>query len=44
MLEPDLGTTMVLCAIFVAVYFAAGAKWLHILATVGGLLVVGAAA
>jgi cell division protein FtsW (lipid II flippase) len=26
MLEPDLGTTMVLCAIFVAVYFAAGAE------------------
>ncbi len=44
MLEPDLGTTMVLCAIFVAVYFAAGAKWLHILATVGGLFVVGASA
>jgi len=44
MLEPDLGTTMVLCAIFVAVYFAAGAKWLHIILTVGSLLVVGAAA
>lgn len=40
-LEPDLGTTMVLCAIFVAVYFAAGAKWLHILGTLGGLLFVG---
>ncbi len=44
MLEPDLGTTMVLCAVFVAVYFAAGAKWLHIILTVGSLLVVGAAA
>ena len=44
MLEPDLGTTMVLCAIFVAVYFAAGAKWLHILASVGSLLLVGVAA
>lgn len=32
--EPDLGTTIVLCAIFAAVYFAAGAKILH-LATVG---------
>jgi len=29
-LEPDLGTTMVLCAIFVTVYISAGAKWLHI--------------
>ena len=44
MLEPDLGTTMVLCAIFVAVYFAAGAKWLHIILTVGSLLLIGAAA
>jgi cell division protein FtsW len=44
MLEPDLGTTMVLCAIFVAVYFAAGAKWLHILLTVGSLFLIGAAA
>ncbi len=40
-LEPDLGTTIVLCAVFVAVYFAAGARILH-LATVGaGLLVFG---
>ena len=44
LLEPDLGTTMVLCAVFVAVYFAAGAKWLHIFLTVGSLLLVGAAA
>lgn len=44
MFQPDLGTTMVLCAIFVAAYFAAGAKWLHILATLGSLLLVGAAA
>jgi cell division protein FtsW len=44
MLEPDLGTTMVLCAIFVAVYFAAGAKWLHILLTIGSLFLFGAAA
>jgi cell division protein FtsW len=39
--EPDLGTTMVLCAIFVTVYFAAGAKWLHISACVSALLAVG---
>lgn len=44
MLEPDLGTTMVLCAIFVAVYFAAGAKWMHILLTLGSLLLLGSAA
>ncbi|MCY7376742.1 MAG: putative lipid II flippase FtsW [Pyrinomonadaceae bacterium] len=44
MLEPDLGTTMVLCAVFVAVYFAAGAKWTHILLTLASLLLVGAAA
>jgi cell division protein FtsW len=39
-LEPDLGTTIVLCAIFICVYFAAGAKLLH-LATVGALMLVG---
>ncbi len=39
--EPDLGTTMVLCAVFITVYFAAGAKWLHIVSCVGALLVVG---
>ena len=44
MFEPDLGTTMVLCVIFIAVYFAAGAKWLHIAATVGSLLIVGVSA
>ncbi len=37
--EPDLGTTIVLCAVFVAVYFAAGARILH-LATVGAALIV----
>ena len=43
-LEPDLGTFIVLCAIFAAVYFAAGAKILH-LASVGLiLLLVGACA
>jgi cell division protein FtsW len=39
-LEPDLGTTIVLCAIFSAVYFAAGAKILHI-ASVAAIMVVG---
>lgn len=36
---PDLGTTVVLCAVFSAVYFAAGAKILHI-ATVGAAMVL----
>lgn len=40
-IEPDLGTTIVLCAVFSAVYFAAGAKILHI-ATVAAVMVVGA--
>ncbi len=44
MLEPDLGTTMVLAAVFGAIYFAAGARLLHI-AIVGGLfLTAGVAA
>lgn len=38
-LEPDLGTAIVLCAIFSAVYFAAGAKILHI-ATLAAAMVV----
>jgi len=40
LLEPDLGTTIVLCAIFVSVYFAAGARILH-LAAVGAAMFVG---
>jgi cell division protein FtsW len=40
-IEPDLGTTIVLCAVFSAVYFAAGAKILHI-ASVAAVMVVGA--
>ena len=40
LLEPDLGTTIVLCAIFVSVYFAAGARILH-LATVGLVMLIG---
>jgi cell division protein FtsW len=42
-LEPDLGTTIVLCGIFSTVYFAAGAKLLHI-ASVAGVMLVGATA
>jgi cell division protein FtsW len=43
-LEPDLGTTIVLCAIFSAVYFAAGAKILHIASVAAVMVVAGAAA
>ncbi len=39
-LEPDLGTVIVLCAIFSAVYFAAGAKLMHI-ASVAAVMVIG---
>jgi cell division protein FtsW len=38
--EPDLGTTIVLSAVFVSIYFAAGAKLLH-LATVGAAMLFG---
>lgn len=37
--EPDLGTVIVLCAVFVSVYFAGGAKILH-LAVVSTMLLV----
>lgn len=43
-LEPDLGTTIVLCAIFASVYFAAGAKFTHIGVVVASLLAVGVGA
>ena len=39
--EPDLGTTIVLCAIFAAVYFAAGAKILHLAAVGFAMLIAG---
>jgi cell division protein FtsW len=42
--EPDLGTAIVLCAIFASVYFAAGAKLTHVFTVVSALLVVGVAA
>ena len=44
MLEKDLGTTIVLCAIFSAVYFSAGAKLMHIGAVAAGLVLIGVGA
>jgi cell division protein FtsW len=41
---PDLGTTIVLCGIFSAVYFAAGARIIHIAAVGGAMGAVGALA
>jgi cell division protein FtsW len=41
---PDLGTTIVLCIIFSAVYFAAGARIIHIAAVGIVMLVIGVAA
>jgi cell division protein FtsW len=43
-LEPDLGTAIVLCAIFSAVYFAAGAKIVHIASVAAMMVVAGAGA
>jgi cell division protein FtsW len=43
-IEPDLGTAIVLCAVFGVVYFAAGAKLLHIAAVGASMLVIGMAA
>ncbi len=40
-IEPDLGTVIVLCAIFSAVYFAAGAKLLHIASVAGAMVLLG---
>ncbi len=39
-LEPDLGTTIVLCVIFGAVYFSAGAKLLHVGAVAGAMILL----
>ncbi len=41
---PDLGTTVVLCAVFSAVYFTAGAKILHIATVAAAMAVVGVGA
>jgi cell division protein FtsW len=43
-LEPDLGTTIVLCASFVAIYFAAGARIVHLATVAAGLFVIGVGA
>lgn len=43
-IEPDLGTAIVLCAVFSVVYFSAGAKMLHIAAVGASMLLLGAAA
>ena len=40
-MEKDLGTTVVLCAIFAAVYFAAGARLVHIGTVGAGLFLIG---
>ena len=40
-LEKDLGTTIVLCAIFSAVYFAAGARLVHIGAVGAVMMLIG---
>ncbi len=42
--EPDLGTTMVICTVFAAVYFAAGARLIHVAAVGGGFVALVAAA
>ncbi len=44
MFEKDLGTTIVLCAIFSAVYFAAGARLMHLASVAAVLVVIGAGA
>jgi cell division protein FtsW len=38
---PDLGTTIVLCAIFSVVYFSAGARIKHLAPVAGGLVLLG---
>lgn len=44
LLEPDLGTVVILCAIFATVYFAAGARILHLTAVGVLMLAAGLAA
>lgn len=38
--EPDLGTAIVLCAVFSAVYFAAGARLFHVAALAGAMMIL----
>jgi len=42
--EPDLGTTIVLCAIFSVVFFSAGARITHLAPVAAGLIMIGIAA
>jgi cell division protein FtsW len=42
--EPDLGTVIVLATVFIVVYFASGARILHIIPAIASCLVVGAGA
>lgn len=44
LLEPDLGTTIVLCAVFSSIYFAAGARMFHLLPVGAAMAVLGVAA
>lgn len=44
MMQPDLGTVFVLAASFGVVFFAAGAKWLHVGSVAGIVALMGAAA
>lgn len=44
LMQKDLGTVIVMSAIFTVVYFAAGARFLHIAAVFGALIVLGAGA
>ncbi len=44
LVEPDLGTIIILSAIFTIVYFAAGARILHIGSVIAGCLLIGAIA
>lgn len=43
-MEKDLGTTIVLCAIFSVVFFSAGARIVHLATLAGFLVIIGAAA
>lgn len=43
-LEKDLGTTIVLCAVFSTVYFAAGARIVHIASVAAALVLIGVGA
>ena len=40
-IEPDLGTLIVICAIFVSVYFSAGARFLHLGVSITILFAIG---